>query len=251
MMMIFPNICQSPRRLLGLFCSSLLGFIFCSFSGVQAASIIPLKSTVAVLDFSGTEGKRCADVVRQELVRSQAYNVWPNWYTHQKLDGIAPDDWQALLIQAPEINSLILGSVLNETERVSVTLIVANTKPEPTLVLAETVKDKNTELENVCRNLAAQILGSETQSQLQSPGLSASLSLIMPGAGHFYQGKPLNILLGTGFLTGYLALAYLGFSAREESMLSRQQWGGLLLLLSLTDILSAYFLSLAAEPGPQ
>lgn len=217
---------------------------------VWAASVLPPQDTVAVVDFAPSpEGELCARSIRQELVRSQFLNVWPGWYTRQRLVNPDPQDWQALLNSVPEVQSLILGDLQLEEERVTVNLVVARSGPEPALVFAEVAKDRPDELESLCRGLAAQILGASVATPVQSPGLSASLSLIMPGAGHFYQGKPLNILLGAGFLSGYLALAYLGFGSREGSVPSREQWGGLLLLLSLTDVLSAYFLSLAAEGG--
>ncbi|MGE3725035.1 MAG: hypothetical protein AB7I41_05765 [Candidatus Sericytochromatia bacterium] len=221
-----------------------------SATPLWAASVIPAQDTVAVVDFSaGPEGQLCARSIRQELVRSQLLNVWPGWYTRQRLANPDSQNWQALLKALPEVQSLILGDVQREADRVTVNVIVAHSGPEPALIFAEVAKDRLAELEPLCRGLAAQILGTSVETPLQSPGLSASLSLIMPGAGHFYQGKPLNILLGAGFLSGYLALAYLGFSARQESVPSREQWGGLLLLLSLTDVLSAYFLSLASETG--
>lgn len=228
----------------------------CSFlpvwlaAAATAVPVIPPQDTVVVVDFAQSpEGLLCARSIRQELVRSQLLNVWPGWYTRQRLVNSDSQNWQALLQALPEVQSLVLGDVQLEAERVIVNLVVARNGPEPALVFAEVAKDRPDELETLCRGLAAQILGTSVATPLQSPGLSASLSLIMPGAGHFYQGKPLNILLGAGFLSGYLALAYLGFSSRQESVPSREQWGGLLLLLSLTDVLSAYFLSLSAETG--
>ncbi len=219
-------------------------------SAATAVPVIPPQDTVVVVDFAQSpEGLLCASSIRQELVRSQILNVWPGWYTRQRLVNPDTQNWQGLLQALPEVQSLVLGDVQMEAERVIVNLVVARNGPEPALVFAEVAKDRPDELETLCRGLAAQILGTAVATPLQSPGLSASLSLIMPGAGHFYQGKPLNILLGAGFLSGYLALAYLGFSSRQESVPSREQWGGLLLLLSLTDVLSAYFLSLASESG--
>lgn len=214
---------------------------------LAAAPVLPAQDTVAVLDFSpAPEGELCARYIRQELVRSQLLNVWPGWYTRQRWVNPNFQNWRELLQAVPEVQSVILGDLELEGDRVTVNLVVARSGPEPALIFAEVAKDHVSELEPLCRNLAAKILGAAVETPLQSPGLSASLSLIMPGAGHFYQGKPLNILLGAGFLSGYLALAYLGFSARQDSQPSREQWGGLLLLLSLTDILSAYFLSLEA-----
>jgi len=205
------------------------------------------RETVIVQDFfPAPMGTQCSTQIQKILIRSQRYNVWPDWYVRQRLGPhTAVQDWQTILNKVPETQLLVQGNLQGSNHLITVNLIVAQqTGKERTLIFANSQTGKPEALESICQDLAYQILGEPPEAPLRSPGLAASLSLIMPGAGHFYQGKPANILLGTGFLAGYVGLAYLGLSPQEEGGLTRQQWGGLLLLLSLTDILMAYFFSL-------
>lgn len=204
------------------------------------------REALMVLDFPEPGGERCAEHLRQVLVQSQRFNVWPRWYSLQRLEP-EPDlvDSSALLSRLTELNYLVQGHLRYEGDYVTLSVVMTQGRESgPVLVFADLASGRISELIPLCESLATRILGEALPAQPRSPALAASLSLIMPGAGHLYLGKPINLLLGSAFLGGYLSLAWMGIRPQQEGGLSRQQWGGLLLLLTLTDILMAYFLSL-------
>lgn len=222
---------------------------FFSITPIWAIPFNTQRKTLAVLDFPEPDGSRCAEHMRQILIQSQRFNVWPRWYILQHLTPQHSDaDWSALLSQL-QVHYLVQGHVNHQDDRIIVSVLMAEALPSgKNLVFADLKSGHHSDLLDLCEALALGILGESLPTPPRSPALAASLSLVMPGAGHLYQGKPLNLLLGSAFLAGYLSLAWMGIRPQEEDGLSRRQWGGLLLLLSLTDVLLAYFLS-QPEPG--
>jgi hypothetical protein len=171
------------------------------------------------------------------LLRSQRFNVWPDWYLQQHT--LTP---QAFPI---ELDYLVEGELAYQDAVVRLSVVMKHHHAgNSTLIFADSRSSSVPELDMLCQEMGYRILGEVAAPPPDSPALAASLSMVIPGAGHFYQGKAFDILLGSLFLGGYLTLTYLGLSPQEEGGLTRQQWGGLLMLLSLSDILSAYFLSM-------
>jgi hypothetical protein len=211
----------------------------------QAHDIYELRKSLSIPDFTyaGQTESLCSDVFRHELIRSRRYDVIPLWYVQRQVPEPPGEDWMRLLSQTSS-DLVALGLVqIQGNQQLSVSVLVAQRDPEPSILFADAVTGPGSELPMMCQQLAERFLGERVELPVRSPALAGTLSLIFPGAGHFYTGKPLNALLGAAFLGAYIGIAALGFNSTDNSTVTRAQWGGVLLLVSLTDILTAYFLS--------
>lgn len=225
--------------------------------GLQAAPASPIYSqpVLALAPVHGTKAPEpiCSAALYQQILRSQTYQLLPEWYVEARLPlGIQPDhpEWEQVFSYVPEAQLLLfsqLQSAGSGLELLSV-LVSRSEQGSPQILKARVQPVSRNNLASGCENMARQLLNLETESRFRSPPLSASLSLLIPGAGHFYQGTLEGTLLGILFLGASLTFAWLGFSQAEQTPLSSSQWGGLLLLVSLTDILSAYFMA-GQEPS--
>ena len=69
---------------------------------------------------------------------------------------------------------------------------------------------------------------------------------MIPGAGHFYRNTPEGLGWGSFFLLSYLGMSFLALS--ETTPLAQTQWGGIILSMTLIDVLSAYFFTASEDP---
>lgn len=195
----------------------------------------------------------CTAALYQQILRANAYQLLPEWYVGEQLrQTVLPlqTNWEDIFKTLPEAD-LVLFSHLQSVqglELVSV-LVSRNESGLPQILKARIQPVSRYHLVAGCENMAHQLLGLETEDRFRSPALSASLSMLIPGAGHFYQGTLEGVALGIIFLGASMAFAWLGFSQNEQMGLSSSQWGGLLLLLSLSDMLSAYFMADTSGQG--
>lgn len=215
----------------------------------------PVLAVIPAIHNHQTE-TACSESIYQTLIRWPAYQVLPDWYILQKLEQ-APERWQndwqglferlpeaeyALLAQVTTVNSLPVGP--HQATQQLVGILLAR-QPTPHILRSE-VLPLQSPLD--CEKLARHLMGQPEQERFRNPALSGVLSLLIPGAGHFYRGQWDGVAMGAGFLGAYLTLAFLGFSDVTSPQVSSSQWGGFLVLLSLLDVVTAYFM---AQPGPQ
>lgn len=202
-------------------------------------------------DLRYTELNRpCAQEIYRHILKSQNYQVLPDWYVAQNLQGVSwQENWAGAFAALPQADELLLLR-LNQGQLMGVWL-----KRDTQSLASDGIEILKTEVLTVhqrdplnsCILLSQQLLGDYQPPRFNNPALSASLSFIVPGAGHFYQGSPESVALGSVFLLTYLLVGGLGFSNATEPQVTRAQWGGLLFLLTLTDIVTAYFMA-SQEP---
>lgn len=196
----------------------------------------------------------CSEVMYQTLMRQPAYDLLPDWYVMQRLNQNPArwqNDWEGLFGQLKEANLAILNHIephtpeANQPAGDSLQLVGILIAPGPPakILRAEVLPFAPGDRGASCARMAHRLLGQPEPEPFRSPALSATLSLLIPGAGHLYRGGFDGILMGAGFLAAYLGMAWLGFSDASAPTVTRSQWGGLLLLLTLTDVVTAYFLA--------
>lgn len=211
-------------------------------SAAPRLAVTPVLSSDAVPFASD-----CGHEIYHTLVKSQQYQVLPDWYVHSHLAPLDRESWEALFEALPEAQEIVLSKIHHVgTERELIAVLLQRGTP-PQVLKTEVLPLQNRDPLSTCTQIAQKILGETPPSRFHSPALSATLSFMVPGAGHFYQGSPESIALGSGFLLASVALAVLGFSNSTDPQITRSQWGGLLFLLTLTDIITAYFMA-SQEP---
>lgn len=183
----------------------------------------------------------CSQAIYDVFKRSSAYQVLPDWYVVQQLrpGGEWQQDWELAFSELPQAEQIVLLRLSTTTELSAIWLLAG----EPPEVLRVETMSVGNDLAAGCHKMALRLLGSAPSERFLSPPLSASLSLVVPGAGHFYRATPEGVLIGSGFLLAYLGIAFLGFSDLTDPYVTRSQWGGSLLFLTLLDVLSAYFMT--------
>jgi len=223
-----------------------LGLSLCCLSQpVAAQDLISRQAVLAVNPVMHGEQvhQACTDAMYQVILSSRAYQLLPDWHLSQQvaLTSDWQDNWPAFFQQLPEAELALFSRIQQQAqEQELVSVLVAQRNP-PEIVKAVVQPLSLRQTEAGCENMARQILGVQAEERFRSPALSATLSLLIPGAGHFYQGTTEGALLGIVFLGSYLTFAWLGFSQSTEPEITRSQWGGLLILLTLLDVISAYF----------
>lgn len=209
----------------------------------------PVLAILPALTPTGSD-PACSQALYQTLIRQQDYSVLPDWYVLERLDQ-AParwqSDWSGLFARLPEAEFALLSQLEpagpHQPARL-VTILVQQAQPlqlTPQILRSE-VLEPGDDLAEGCRSMALRLSGEPPNKPFQSPALSATLSLLIPGAGHLYRGGADGFAMGAGLLGAYVVIAYLGFSDSAPGV-SRSQWGGLLILLTLVDVVTAYFLA--------
>lgn len=219
--------------------------------GLQAAPEHPIyqQPVLALAPVQSESGPEplCSEALYRQILRSQTYQLLPDWYVQARLPlAMQPEHpaWEQVFSYMPEAELLLFSQLQSGQGLELVSVLVSRSETGPPQILKARVQPVSRgQLASGCENMARQLLNLETETRFRSPPLSASLSLLIPGAGHFYQGTLEGTLLGMLFLGASLTFAWLGFSQPEQTPLSSSQWGGMLLLLSLGDILSAYFMA--------
>ncbi len=231
------------RRLLAL---ALCGTLALT-SPVRAQEIIrrnPVLGLVPVLQNDVIEPV-CSAAMYQTLIRQPDYYILPDWYMLERLEQNPArwqSDWVALFGQLKEAEYAMLTRLEASAEGPRLVGILLKSANPPQVIRAEVLDTDPGRLSADCEKIARRLLGHTERENFQNPALSATLSVLVPGAGHLYRGGADGILMGVGFLGAYLTMAYLGFSDAAPQ-LSRSQWGGLLVLLTLVDVVTAYFLA--------
>ena len=246
----FSNAQKSPKRLnkraITYFLALLLFVGMISSPSVEADTLAVTPINAAVGDISLNQS--CADEVYINLVKSQKYQVLPTWYVVQQLQGVDwENNWEALFASLPEADEVLLLHLNHQTVPQELIALWLKRGHPPLVLKTETLSFRHRDPFLTCTELSHLLLGEYQPVRFRNPALSATLSFIVPGAGHFYQGTPESIALGSLFLLTYLVLGGLGFSSAAESQVTRSQWGGMMLVLTLTDIVTAYFIA-SQEP---
>ncbi len=209
------------------------------FSGAGRAS----ASTMIGIAPPTAELIPCADTLYRQLLTDSRYELLPNWYMAQMTRHLfrknpKENAWQQTFEQLPTLEALV---VLRRSQKNVSALWLQRGLP---VVIAQVETVPSATAEN-CLKLSQRLRGIPQEDRFRSPLLSAGLSTLIPGAGHYYRNTPEGFAMGSFYLLSYLTLTYLALS--NTTSLERSQWGGMILGLSLTDILSAYYLELAAE----
>lgn len=216
-------------------------------AAVQAQDIIrrnPVLALVPVIQNETIEPV-CSAAMYQTLIRQPDYHILPDWYVLERLEQNPSrwqSDWTALFQQISEAEFAMLTRLETPAEGPRLVGILLRAANPPQVIRAEVMDAHPANLGADCEKMARRLLGQPETEAFQSPALSATLSLLVPGAGHLYRGGFDGIAMGVGFLGAFLAMAYVGFSD-SAPQLSRSQWGGLLVLLTLVDVVTAYFLA--------
>lgn len=186
----------------------------------------------------------CSQTIYDVIKRSSAYQILPDWFVLQQVASGSEwqNDWEQAFEILPQAEQIILLRLQADTPNPALSAIWLLAGDPPEVLRVETLT-LGPDLATGCRKMALTLLGSPPSERFLSPPLSASLSLIVPGAGHFYRATPEGILIGSGFLATYLGIAFLGFSNVTDPYVTRPQWGGALLILTLIDVISAYFMT--------
>lgn len=196
----------------------------------------------------------CADVVYNSLLVSQAttaFDFLPNWYMAQsagRLDAEDPELWQKTYERLPRLQELIVLRVAPDYKYISAVWLHKQERSFD-IYKAETVAieqfSEAAQLRESCFLLSQKLWGNAEPERFRSPFLSAGLSLMIPGSGHFYRNTPEGLGWGSFFLLSYLGMSFLALS--ETTPLAQTQWGGIILSMTLIDALSAYFFTASEE----
>lgn len=218
---------------------------------MAAQQLIRRQPVLMILPPSGQTGYEalCSQAMYRTLVQSQQFQILPDWYVYRELGPPEPwqKDWPGLFQRLPEAEQALLLQLNDRAEGPELVTLLLQRGTPPGVLRAEVRVLDPGGAERECESLARELLGLAEPPPFRNPALSATLSLMVPGAGHFYKGTPESVALGVGILGSWLTLAYLGFSESSPG-LTQPQWGGLLLLLTLTDVVLAYFLAGQASP---
>lgn len=199
------------------------------------------QPSIAVTPVQGQQAESCQNALYQNFIRHSELQVLPDWYVQSQLQGSWQNNWPLLFQQLPEADQAVLVKVQQDS------LLALLVQRNGQILRSEILEIKRYRPEIDCAVLGRQVLGLQEPQTFRNPALSASLSLIIPGAGHFYQASWEGILLGTLFLSAYIVMGFLGLSNATDPQISRSQWGGMMLILSLLDTTTAYFM---AEQNP-
>lgn len=198
------------------------------------SSLLALEASIAILPFKGgTEAQNCQEHFHRIILEESELGVLPLWYS-------TGHPISKLRTEQQQIQFWVEGKVSPYQNKKQISLFIQDAHQN--IVFADSRQIPATKLNRECQKLAYDWLGKSIQEPVKSPALAASLSLIAPGSGHFYSGEWSQILLGSLYLGAFLGLSTLAFSGNNHSM-TRSQIGGTLLLLSLSDIITAYFLT--------
>ncbi|MEZ0370091.1 MAG: hypothetical protein ACAI44_13470 [Candidatus Sericytochromatia bacterium] len=187
----------------------------------------------------------CTNAMYRTLMRQPAYALLPDWYVLSRLEQDPvrwQSDWSGLFSRLPEAELAILNHLEAGPDGQQLVGILVEQGPPARILRAEVMSLQGDELAGGCERMARRLLGQPEPETFRSPALSAMLSLLVPGTGHLYRGGVDGIAMGAGFLGAYLVMSYLGFSDGSSPTVTRSQWGGLLLLLTFADVVTAYFL---------
>lgn len=225
------------------------------FAHAQSARKNSLRPTLGISQsFNDRQLSVCAEVVYNSLLSSQTateFNLLPNWYMGQlagTLDAETPELWQSTYQRLPNLKELIVLRVAPDYKYISAIWVQ---KQEQNLVMykAETVAieqfSEDSQLRQSCFLLSQKLRGNAEPERFRSPFLSAGLSLMIPGAGHFYRNTSEGLGWGSFFLLSYLGMSFLALS--NTTPLESAQWGGIILSITLIDVFSAYFFTAGAE----
>lgn len=188
----------------------------------------------------------CTQAMYQTLMRQSGYALLPDWYVLRRLEQEPArwqSDWAGLFKRLPEAKLAILNRLETSNEGSKLVGILVEQGPPARILRAEVISLPGTALADGCERMARRLLGQPEPEPFRSPALSGTLSLLIPGAGHLYRGSWDGLAMGAGFLGAYMVMAYLGFSDVASPSVTRSQWGGLLLLLTFADVVTAYFLA--------
>lgn len=197
----------------------------------------------------------CTETMYRTLLATEVtrqYNVLPNWYVKQYTRALLPEDpqlWEKTYARLQELDELIIVGLSPEGDYLS-GIWLEKTDTGPAIRQAETVYIQDVQdeqlLQRQCFVLTKTLRGETFTERFRSPFLSAGLSLMIPGAGHFYRNTSEGVFWGGVFFISYLTASFLALS--DQTALESQQWGMIILALSLADALSAYFLTEQGDP---
>lgn len=237
----------------------LLACLSLSFSCpvLAESDVIRRQQVLALLPVlhSGQSDEACSQAMYQTLVRQNGYDLLPDWYVLEQLahnPARWQNDWPGLFSRLKEADLAILNHLEelppDATQPTPVSQwqlvgILLQKGPPAKILRSEVMTFAPGERVAGCEKMAHRLLGQPEAETFHSPALSATLSLLIPGAGHLYRGGFDGIAMGAGFLGAYLLMAYLGFSDTAAPTVTRSQWGGLLLLLTFADVVTAFFLA--------
>ncbi len=233
-----------------------LAFLMSSFPGTVLAQSTPSPETLALSQtFNDPALATCAEQMYTTLMTYQiteAYNVLPLWYVAQYTATLSADDpelFQQTFAALPGLNHLIVLRTAPDQKNISALWIERQSTDRLAVKQVETVTIANynqvQQRTQSCVLLAQRLYHQNVPERFRSPFLSAGLSLMIPGAGHFYRNTPEGLVWGSVFLLSYLSMSFLALS--EQTPLENSQWGALILSVSLIDALSAYFLTEQSE----
>lgn len=217
-----------------------------SFSGAVLAQASKPRPLIAVAPVVAGEtlDLGCSEAIYQTLLPHPDYHLLPDWYVQQTLHPFGGDDlnkWSQHFDTLSEIDFLVLTEIQpaqNATTTLSAVLIARSQPPRIVKSAVLPMQDRQS-----CVRLAESLMGQTRPERFQSPPLSAALSLVVPGAGHLYRGTWDGILMGAGFLISSLTMAYLGFADITSPEITHAQWGGMMLVVTLLDVVTAYFMT--------
>lgn len=241
------------RKLKALMLAGLLAVPFCT-PALAADEIIRSRQVLALLPVlrENRPDVACSEAMYQTLMRQPAYDLLPDWYVLQRLEQNPArweNDWGGLFGRIKEADLAMLNRIEihppGEGQNGGLQLVgILIQQGNPAKILrAEVLPFAAGELTVSCEKMVHHLLGQPEPETFRNPALSATLSLLIPGAGHLYRGTFDGVLMGVGFLAAYLGMTFLGFSDSTAPTVTRSQWGGLLILLTLVDVVTAYFLA--------
>ncbi len=240
----------AAKRALSLILAICFVMTLCPFA--LAAELIRKEPVLAVFPVIQNQELEplCSQAIYDVFKRSRAYQVLPDWYVLGQLTSGNEwqNDWEQAFEKVPQAEQIVLlrlqagNGARGAPANAELSAIWLSAGEPPEVVRVETLS-LGSNLALGCNKMALTLLGTPPVERFLSPPLSASLSLVVPGAGHFYRATPEGVLIGSGFLAAYLGIAFLGFSDLTDPYVTRSQWGGMLLFLSLIDVLSAYFMT--------
>lgn len=202
------------------------------------------QGTLAVMDFDMASQPEilCSSRVRDTLIRSSLYQVLPAWHTQTQTHLVSKHHWDSLFEVLAPSEYIVQGVIDIQESRAAVHMIVLQKSPQK-IIFAQSRHASIENLLPLCQSMAQEFIGQAPKISEKSPALAATLSFILPGSGHFYLGDPLNWALGAGFFSAYVGALYMGLSGTAQEYITREQWGGVLILVSLTDMLTSYFMA--------
>ena len=235
--------CLPDRRFVFLLISSILCQSLSGMALAQSTKPRPLIAVAPVVVGDSID-LACSETIYQTLLPHPTYHLLPDWHVQHVLQPFGAADlnkWTQHFETLTEIDFLILTEIQsdqNASKTLSSVLIQRGQPPQ--IVKSAVLPMLDTQS---CARLAESLMGQSQAERFQSPPLSAALSLVVPGAGHLYRGNWDGILMGASFLATSLTMAYLGFADITTPQVTHAQWGGMMLLVTLMDVVTAYFMT--------